>query len=76
MRPLVAVLALLWALANIFMSFFFVVGAFTAKTAAKEGLLAQLSLLGGGVLIAAFGLLLAWECFRVLTAPRSGSRSS
>ena len=66
MRQLVAVLALLWALANILMSFFFVMGAFTSKTAAKEGVLAQLSLLGGGVLIAAFGILLAWECFRVL----------
>lgn len=68
MRQLVAVLALLWALANIVMSFFFVLGAFTSKTAAKEGVLAQLSLLGGGVLIAALGLLLAWECFRVLTS--------
>lgn len=66
MRKLVAVLALLWALANIGMSFFFVMGAFTSKTAAKEGVLAQLSLLGGGVLIAALGLLLAWQCFRVL----------
>jgi hypothetical protein len=75
MKQLVAVLALLWALANIVMSFFFVLGAFTSKTAAKEGVLAQLSLLGGGVLIAAFGLLLAWESFRLLTA-RSGSASS
>jgi hypothetical protein len=65
-RKLVAVLALLWALVNIGMSFFFVLGAFTSKTAAKEGLLAQLSLLGGGVLIAALGLLLAWQCFRML----------
>jgi hypothetical protein len=73
MKQLVAVLALLWALANIFMSFFFVTGAFTSKTAAKEGLLAQLSLLGGGVLIAAFGLLLAWQCLRVLRSPRSAS---
>jgi len=68
MRKLVAVLALLWALANIGMSFFFVMGAFTSKTAAKEGLLAQLSLLGGGVLIAALGALLAWQCFRVLSS--------
>jgi hypothetical protein len=67
-RRLVAVLALFWALANIGMSFFFVMGAFTSKTAAKEGVLAQLSLLGGGVLIAALGLLLAWQCFRVLTS--------
>jgi len=75
MRQLVAVLALLWALANIVMSFFFITGAFTATTAAKEGLLAQFSLLGGGMLIAAFGLLLAWECSRVLTS-RGGSSSS
>lgn len=73
MKQLVAVLALLWALANIVMSFFFVMGAFTSKTTAKEGLLAQLSLLGGGVLIAAFGLLLAWECFRLLRSPGRSS---
>jgi len=71
MRQLVAVLALLWALANIGMSFFFVMGAFTSKTAAKEGILAQVSLLGGGVLIAALGALLAWECFRVLSSSRA-----
>jgi hypothetical protein len=73
-RQLVAVLALLWALANIVMSVFFVIGAFTSKTAAKEGVLAQLSLLGGGVLIAAFGALLAWESYRLLTS-RAGRAS-
>lgn len=73
MKQLVAVLALLWALANIVMSFFFVTGAFTSKTAAKEGLLAQLSLLGGGVLIAVFGLILAWQCLRMLRSPGSVS---
>ena len=42
--------------------------AFVAKTAAKEGILAQLSLLVGGVLIAAFAILLARECLRMLTS--------
>ncbi len=74
MRRLVAVLALVWALANIGMSFFLVLGAFTSKTVAKEGVLAQLSLLGGGVLIAALGALLAWQCFRVLSS--SGAAGS
>jgi hypothetical protein len=63
---LVAVLGLLWTLANLAVAFFFVTGAFTAKTAAKEGILAQLSLLLGGVLIAAFAILLARECVRML----------
>ena len=65
MRPLVAVLGLVWSLANLAVAYFFVTSAFVAKTAAKEGILAQLSLLVGGVLIAGFAILLARECVRM-----------
>jgi hypothetical protein len=65
-RRLVAFLGLLWTLANLAVAYFFVTSAFVAKTAAKEGILAQLSLLVGGVLIAGFAILLARECVRML----------
>jgi hypothetical protein len=65
MRPVVAVLGLVWSLANLAIAYFFVTSAFVAKTAAKEGILAQLSLLLGGVLIAVFAILLARECVRM-----------
>ena len=68
MRAIVAVLGLLWSLANLVIAYFFVTSAFVAKTAAKEGILAQLSLLLGGVLIAAFAVLLARECVRMFSA--------
>ena len=68
MRPLAALLGLLWSLANLVVAYFFLTGAFVAKTAAKEGILAQLSLLLGGVLIAGFAILLARECVRMLTS--------
>jgi ABC-type polysaccharide/polyol phosphate export permease len=68
MRPLAALLGLLWSLANLVVAYFFLTGAFVAKTAAKEGILAQLSLLLGGVLIAAFAILLVRECVRMLTS--------
>lgn len=68
MRRLAALLGLLWSLANLVVAYFFLTGAFVAKTAAKEGILAQLSLLLGGVLIAAFAILLARECVRMLTS--------
>jgi ABC-type polysaccharide/polyol phosphate export permease len=67
-RRLVALLGLLWSLANLVVAYFFLTGAFVAKTAAKEGILAQLSLLLGGVLIAGFAVLLARECVRMLTS--------
>jgi hypothetical protein len=64
-RAVVAVLGLVWSLANLVIAYFFLTSAFVAKTAAKEGILAQLSLLLGGVLIAAFAILLARECLRM-----------
>ena len=68
MRPLVAVLGLVWSLANLAIAYFFLTSAFVAKTAAKEGILAQLSLLVGGVLIAGFAILLALECIRMFSS--------
>jgi hypothetical protein len=65
---LVGLLGLLWCLANLGIAYFFVTSAFVAKTAAKEGILAQLSLLVGGVLIAGFAILLARESIRLFTA--------
>jgi hypothetical protein len=68
MRRLVALLGLVWSLANLAVAYFFLTSAFVAKTAAKEGILSQLSLLLGGVLIAGFAILLARECVRMLTS--------
>ena len=68
MKPLVAVLGLVWSLANLAIAYFFLTSAFVAKTAAKEGILAQLSLLVGGVLIAGFAVLLARECVRMFSS--------
>jgi ABC-type polysaccharide/polyol phosphate export permease len=72
-KPLVAVLGLVWSLANLVIAYFFVTSAFVAKTAAKEGILAQLSLLLGGVLIAAFAVLLARECVRMFSSADASS---
>jgi hypothetical protein len=76
MRPVVAVLGLFWSLANLAIAYFFVTSAFVAKTAAKEGILAQLSLLLGGVLIAAFAILLARECVRMFSRADASERAS
>jgi hypothetical protein len=67
-RRVAALLALTWAVANAVLSYFFLTSAFVAKTAAKEGLLAQLSLLVGGMVIAGFAILLARECVRMMTS--------
>lgn len=66
MRGLAGGLGLLWAMANIVLAYFMVTSAFVAKTAAKEGILAQLALFVGGLVIAAFALLLARLCVRLI----------
>ena len=76
MRPLVGVLGLVWSLANLVIAYFFVTSAFVAKTAAKEGILAQLSLLLGGVLIAGFAILLARECVRMFSSSDASGTTS
>lgn len=70
-----AVLGLVWSLANLVVAYFFVTAAFVAKTAAKEGIVAQLSLLLGGVLIAGFAILLARECVRMFTSADASAKA-
>jgi hypothetical protein len=47
---------------------FFLMGSFTATTAAKEGIAAQLALLIGGALIAIFSALLARSSWGLFSA--------
>jgi len=67
-RLFVAVLGLLWALANLLASYLMVTSAFVAKTAIKEGLPAQLALLLGGVAIEVFAVVLIWQCLRIVVS--------
>lgn len=73
MRTAVAALGLVWALGNLLVAYLFVTSAFVAKTAAKEGILSQLSLLVGGLVIAAFALLLARQCVSLIVTRRAAS---
>jgi hypothetical protein len=66
MRQLAAVLGIVWATLNAIVGAFFVTGAFTATTAQKEGIAAQLALFVGGMLIIAFGWLLTQQSWRLL----------
>ena len=75
MRAVAAVLGIIWAAANAVLALFMLLGAFTAKTAQHEGLLAQASLLLGGVLIGAFSVALGWVCLRML-APTAKGRTA
>jgi hypothetical protein len=68
MKTLVASLELVWATANFAVAALLVTSAFAAKTAIKEGLLAQAVLLLGGVAMAVFAYLLARQCLDVLRA--------
>ena len=62
-----AALALVWAALNAAVALLFLANAFTAKTAAKEGIIAQLSLLIGGLLIGAFAVFVARRCILTFT---------
>ncbi len=66
MRATAAVLAIIWALASLTASFFMVGSTFVAKTAIKEGVLAQASLMIGGIGIEVFSVALIWQCLRML----------
>ena len=61
MKRLAGALAIVWALANIVVAYLFLTNAFVAKTAIKEGPLAQAALLLGGLLVAVFAVLVARE---------------
>lgn len=67
MRRVAAILGILWAAVNLVLAVLFLINSFTAKTAMKEGILAQLALLIGGALILVFGALLARESWKMLT---------
>jgi len=66
MRPAVAVLGLLWGAFNFAVSFFMVSSSFVAKTAIKEGIASQASLLLGGAAIEILAVVLMWQCVRML----------
>jgi hypothetical protein len=66
MSVAVAVLGIIWALANVAMSYVMVTGAFVAKTAIKEGIPAQAALLLGGIGIEVLSFALIWQCMRML----------
>lgn len=71
MKRVAALLALLWCLPNLVVAYWMVQGAFVAKTAIHEGILAQASLLLGGLLIAVFTVLLARLALRMLASPET-----
>jgi hypothetical protein len=65
-RQLTAALGILWAVLNAVVAVLFLVSSFTAETARKEGIAAQLALLVGGALILLFGWLLAQQSWRLM----------
>jgi len=65
-RVVLALLVLLWAAGNLVLSYFFVISAFGAHTATKEGLPAQAALLLGGVIVAILAAILAWQSVRAI----------
>ena len=74
MKRLVGLLALIWAAGNLALAYFFLTGAFVAKTAAKEGLAAQAALLLGGLLIGGFALMLGRQSLALLRAGDAAER--
>lgn len=68
MKAVAAVLALIWAAGDLVLAGLMLLGAFTAKTAAKEGPMAQASLLLGGLLIGFFAVALGLVCVRMLVS--------
>ena len=67
-------MALIWAVGNLALAYFFLTGAFVAKTAAKEGLAAQAALLLGGLLIGGFALMLGRQSLALLRAGDAAER--
>lgn len=66
MRPVAAVLGIVWAALNLVLAAVFLFSSFTKITPMKEGILAQLALLIGGLLILAMGWLLAQQSWRLM----------
>jgi hypothetical protein len=67
MKPLVALLALVFALANAYVGYVLITAALTDKVASKGFVLQALPLLGGLALIV-FALPLIWQCARLMVA--------
>lgn len=72
MKQVVGLLGILWAIANLYVAYLFVVNSQAAKTAAK-GVEQQGLLLVGGLAIAAFALLLGAQCVTLALARESRS---
>jgi hypothetical protein len=64
MRPMVALLGLLYALGNLLAVYAFITSGLTDKAAAK-GASQQALLLSAGLLIGLFALLLVWQCLNL-----------
>lgn len=73
MKRLVAIVGIVWTLANLVLAYWMLTGAFVAKTAQHEGIAAQASLLLGGLLVAAFAIGLGRLCLRIISAPDEAS---
>ena len=73
MKRLAAVLGLVWCVANLVVAYWMLTGGILAKTAQHEGIVAQASLLLGGLLVAIFAGLLARQCLRMFAAPDEAS---
>jgi ABC-type polysaccharide/polyol phosphate export permease len=72
MRSAAAVIGLLWGLLNLLASYLMVTSAFLSKTAAKEGIASQASLLLGGIAIGYFTIALLRQCALMLRERGSG----
>ncbi len=68
MKRLVGVLAILWAIGNLFAASVLVVNGLAAKTASK-GLVEQGLLLMGGMLLATMAVILLWQCLQLIRSP-------
>lgn len=68
-----AITGFLVALAGLAVSYEFIANAFVAKTAAKEGIVAQLALLFGGLLFAFFAIALLRASVRLVHGDRPGT---
>ena len=66
MRMVAAALAIVWAVANLAAAWAMLTGAFVSKTAMKEGILSQASLLLGGAGIEVLSIALIWQCARTI----------
>ncbi len=65
MRALTGALGLVWAAANLLAAWVLVTKSFTALVPAKEGGLAQLLILLGGLALAVFAVALGWSSLRL-----------